>query len=338
MPEDNQLLSLEEVTVRFQVGNRYLTAVDRVTISVARGQTLGLVGESGSGKSTFGLAAMRAIPVNSGRVIFDGLDLTSMRESQLRPIRRRMQMVFQDPYASLDPLLPIGRALAEPLEVHRFGNREAIKARVDELLRAVGLEPEMASRLPTSFSGGQRQRIALARALALSPDLLVADEPVSALDVSTQAQVIALLEEVQRRLGLTLIVIAHDLALVYHVSTRIAVMYVGQVVEEGTTADVVFRPQHPYTAALLSATPVPEPGRQGMAGRIILTGDPPSPMAPPTGCRFHTRCPIARDRCRNEMPFLVEVAPGHRAACHFAGEIGPVIGVGGFGLNAGQPI
>jgi oligopeptide/dipeptide ABC transporter ATP-binding protein len=325
MATEGPLLELREITVRFRAGRRWLTAVDRVSLRLGRGETLGLVGESGSGKSTLALVAVRALRPDSGRVLFDGVDITDLSESRLRPVRRRMQMVFQDPYSSLDPALPVGRAIAEPLRVHRLGSRGSIRTRVGELLGAVGLAPEVAGRLPGEFSGGQRQRISIARALALGPDLLIADEPVSALDVSTQAQIIALLSDIRQRLGLAAVFIAHDLALVYQVSDRIAVMYLGQVVEEGPTAEVVFRPQHPYTAALLSATPVPDAGPAGLAGRIVLHGDPPSALDPPTGCRFHTRCPIARDICATSAPPLEAVHPGHLAACHFAGEIGPVI-------------
>ncbi len=319
------LLVTEDLTVRFRVGRATLTAVDGVSIAVSRGETLGLVGESGSGKSTFGLTVMRAHEPDRGRVVFDGSDITHSSERELRPIRTRMQMIFQDPFGSLDPRMKVGSIIAEPMRVHRTAPRRAINERVRELLAAVGLPASAAGRYPPQFSGGQRQRISIARALALGPELLVADEPVSALDVSIQAQVISVLDDVRQAFGLTTIVIAHDLALVYQITDRIAVMYAGQIVEEGDTSDVVFRPQHPYTASLLSATPVPDPELEQTRQRIVLRGEPPSGIRFPPGCRFHPRCPIARDVCATEVPALVDVGDGRRVACHFAGEIGPVI-------------
>lgn len=319
------LLDTKEVVVRFRVGRRALTAVDRVSLSLARGETLGLVGESGSGKTTFGLTVMRAIDPDSGRVVFDGVDLTTLGERRMRPYRRRMQMIFQDPFASLDPKMKVGRIVGEPLRIHGIGSRAAITTRVHSLLEAVGLPPDTVHRYPAQFSGGQKQRISIARALALDPELLVADEPVSALDVSIQAQVISVLDHVKQRFGLTTLIIAHDLALVYQVTDRIAVMYLGQIVEEGPTAKVVFDPLHPYTASLLSASPVPDPAVERTRERIVLRGDPPSPIDPPSACRFHTRCPIARLLCSKEVPPLVESGPGRRVACHFPGELGPVL-------------
>lgn len=319
------LLQTEHLTVRFKVRRRRLTAVDDVTLSVHRGKTLGLVGESGSGKSTFGLAVMRATKIDAGSVIFDGTDITDLTERELRPMRTRMQMIFQDPFASLDPGLRVGAAIAEPLRVHGLVGRDNRKTRVSELLQAVGLSAAAADRYPRQFSGGQRQRISIARALAVQPELLIADEPVSALDVSIQAQVMSVLDEVKEEFGLTTIVIAHDLALVYQVTDRIAVMYLGQIVEEGPTPEVVFEPLHPYTASLLSATPIPEPEIERNRERIVLRGDPPSAISPPKACRFHTRCPIARPVCSEVAPPLEDVAPGRRVACHFPGEIGPVI-------------
>ncbi len=324
-PVPAPLLQTEDLVVRFKVGRRWLTAVDHVSLSVGRGETVGLVGESGSGKSTYALAVMRAQDPDHGRIVFDGVDITDMRERRLRPYRRRMQMIFQDPFASLDPRMKVGDIVSEPLRVHRIGTRAEIRTRVSSLLEAVGLPASAANRYPAQFSGGQKQRISIARALALEPDLLVADEPVSALDVSIQAQVVAVLDEVRSRFGLTALVIAHDLALVYQITDRIAVMYLGQIIEEGPTADVVFDPQHPYTASLLSASPVPDPQQERDRQRIVLRGDPPSPIDPPTGCRFHTRCPIARDVCRRETPEKTESSPGHTVACHFAGELGPVL-------------
>ena len=321
------LLRTEDVVVRFKVGRRELTAVDHVSIDIGRGETVGLVGESGSGKTTFGLAVMRAHDLDEGRIIFDGTDLSGLDDRRLRPFRRRMQMVFQDPFASLDPKMKVGAIVSEPMRVHRTGTREEIQERVLTLLEAVGLPPSSVDRYPSQFSGGQKQRISIARALALDPEFLVADEPVSALDVSIQAQVIAVLEEVRQRFGLTSLVIAHDLALVYQVTDRIAVMYLGQIVEEGPTDRVVFDPLHPYTASLLSASPVADPELERKRQRIVLLGDPPSPIDPPAACRFHTRCPIARPVCSTETPPLIEVATGRRVACHFAGEVGPVLEV-----------
>lgn len=323
------LLRTSDLVVRFRVGRRFLTAVDGVSLDVARSETLGLVGESGSGKSTFGLTVMRAYKPDAGRIIFDGADITDLDERQLRAFRARMQMIFQDPFASLDPTMSVGAIISEPIRVHRLLDRDEIPGRVSELLEAVGLSPAAAARHPHQFSGGQRQRISIARALALQPELLIADEPVSALDVSIQAQIIKVLDDVKREFGLTTVVIAHDLALVYQITDRIAVMYLGEIVEEGPTARVVFEPQHPYTASLLSATPVPDPELERSRQRIVLRGDPPSPMTPPPACRFHTRCPIARPVCAVEKPPLREMAPGHRVACHFAGELGPVLSEGG---------
>jgi oligopeptide transport system ATP-binding protein len=323
MPEP--LLRTTDLTVRFKVGRSRLTAVDRVSLDIERGETLGLVGESGSGKSTFGLTVMRAISPTSGRVEFDGADITELSDRSLRPYRTRMQMIFQDPFASLDPGLKVGRAIAEPITVNGLLPRARVGARVAQLLDAVGLPADAGGRYPRQFSGGQRQRISIARALAVQPELLIADEPVSALDVSIQAQVMAVLDAVKSEFGLTTVVIAHDLALVYQVTDRVAVMYLGQIIEEGPTPDVVFRPLHPYTASLLSATPVPEPEVERSRERIVLHGDPPSAIDPPPACRFHTRCPIARPICSREAPPLETVDGGRRVACHFAGEIDPVI-------------
>ena len=319
------LLAVRDLVVRFKVGRRFLTAVDEVSLDVNRGETFGLVGESGSGKSTFGLTVVRAHYPDSGSVVFDGTELAELSERDLRPFRTRMQMIFQDPYASLDPHMQVGKAIAEPLRIHRLVPPSEEADRVTQLLEAVGLSGDASSRYPVQFSGGQRQRISIARALAVEPELLIADEPVSALDVSIQAQVIRLLADVKEEFGLTTIIIAHDLALVYQVTDRVAVMYLGQIVEEGPTSEVVFNPQHPYTAALLSATPVPDPAVERTRERIVLRGDPPSALTPPSGCRFHTRCPIAQPVCSVEAPPLDRRIPDHRVACHFAGEIGPVL-------------
>ncbi len=323
---DHPLLQVEDLVVRFRVARRKLTAVDHVSLEIAKGETVGLVGESGSGKTTLGLTVMRAHDPDQGRIVFDGVDITALNERELRPLRRRMQMIFQDPYASLDPRMKVGAIVSEPMRVHRSGSKEEIRERVASLLQAVGLPKNAVDRYPSQFSGGQKQRISIARALALDPEMLVADEPVSALDVSIQAQVIAVLEEVRQRFGLTSLIIAHDLALVYQVTDRIAVMYLGQIVETGPTDQVVFDPQHPYTASLLSASPVADPQLERKRQRIVLHGDPPSPIDPPPACRFHTRCPIARPVCSEEAPPLTEVDAGRWVACHFAGEIGPVLG------------
>jgi oligopeptide/dipeptide ABC transporter ATP-binding protein len=316
------LAEARAVVVRFRLGpGRHLTAVDGADLAVPRDSTLALVGESGSGKSTLGLTLLRVHRPAAGRVLFDGVDITDWDERRLRPLRPRMQAVLQDPYASLDPHETVGHALAEPLRVHRGLDRAAARARAAELLESVRLPASTARVRPHLLSGGQRQRVCIARALALEPELLVADEPVSALDVSTQAQVVAVLDEVRRGRHLSVLLIAHDLALAGQVSDRVAVMYLGQVVEEGPAADVVRLPQHPYTAALLSATPDPDPRVERGRRRIVLRGEPPSPLHPPSGCRFHPRCPIARAVCAVTPPTLREARPGQLAACHFAGEL-----------------
>jgi oligopeptide/dipeptide ABC transporter ATP-binding protein len=325
-PGVDTIVEIRDLTVRFRIDrHRTLAAVRGVNLTLRRGETLGLVGESGSGKSTLALALMRAHPPSAGTITFDGRDITRLPERELRTLRPRMQMIFQDPFASLDPRMRVGDIVAEPLRVHRRGTRQEIDRKVGDLLRRVGLPRDAHLRYPSQFSGGQRQRISIARALALEPELLVADEPVSALDVSIQAQIIALLDEIRVEFGLTTLVIAHDLALVHQITDRIAVMYLGEIVEEGPTDEVVFDPQHPYTASLLSATPVADPRIERHRERIVLRGEPPSPISPPSGCTFHPRCPIARDVCATEVPALVDRGAGRPVACHFAGELGPVI-------------
>ena len=319
--EDGALLTAQDLAVTFRAGRRRLYAVDGVSLCVHRGETVGLVGESGSGKSTLALTLMRAHAPERGRITFDGTDITNLDARALKPIRRRLQMIFQDPYSSLDPRMSVRRIIAEPLVAHGQGSRAEIAARVAQLMDAVGLPPDAAERVPAQFSGGQRQRIAIARALALEPAMLIADEPVSALDVSIQAQIINLLRDIQARLDIAYLVIAHDLALVHQISDRIIVMYLGKVVEEGPADAVIGAPQHPYTVALLSATPTPEPG-SGRT-RLVLRGEPPSPIDRPAGCPFHPRCPIVRDRCRHEVPPLRANGNGRMSACFAPGELPP---------------
>jgi len=296
-------------------------AVDGVTFAIERGETLGLVGESGCGKSTVGRAMLRLYRPTDGRIVFDGVDITRFSDAQLQPLRRRMQMVFQDPYASLNPRHSVGRIVGEPLRVHRISKRGETSSRVRAILEIVGLPPDAGNRYPHEFSGGQRQRIGLARALALNPELVVCDEPVSALDVSIQAQIINLMEELQRELGLTYLFIAHDLAVVRHISTRIAVMYLGKIVEVAPADDLYDNPLHPYTITLLSAIPIPDPEIERRRQPILVEGDLPSPANPPAACRFHTRCPFVQPtRCAEDEP-LLRPLEGHLVACHFAEDI-----------------
>ncbi len=293
-----------------------IKAVDGISFDLRRGETLGLVGESGCGKSTTGRAILRLYEPTSGEVIFEGQDLTKMKPSDLRRMRRKMQMIFQDPYASLNPRMTVGSIIGEPLEVHNIGNnRKERQERVQELLRIVGLNPYFINRYPHEFSGGQRQRIGIARALAVNPSFIVCDEPISALDVSIQAQIINLLEDLQQELGLTYLFIAHDLSVVRHISDRIAVMYLGKIVELADRDELYENPLHPYTKALLSAVPIPDPKVERKRQRIILEGDVPSPANPPKGCNFCTRCPQVMDICREYEPSFTDLGDGHFVAC-----------------------
>jgi oligopeptide transport system ATP-binding protein len=300
-------------------------AVDGVSFDVYRGETLGLVGESGCGKTTTGRTIIRLYEPTGGHVHFQGADLAAVRGGPLRQMRRKMQMIFQDPYASLSPRMSVLGIVGEPMEVHRVASGKERKDRVAELLELVGLDPAFMNRYPHEFSGGQRQRIGLARSLALNPDLIICDEPISALDVSIQAQVVNLLEELQDKLGLTYIFIAHDLSMVRHISNRVAVMYLGKIVELTDRDTLYSNPLHPYTQALLSAVPVPDPFIEEKRQRIILEGDLPSPANPPQGCNFNTRCPVAIDTCFEVEPEFIEVAPGHSCACHLVKPQGPLV-------------
>jgi oligopeptide/dipeptide ABC transporter ATP-binding protein len=329
--EARPLVEVEDLKVWFPIKSGLVLdrhigdvkAVDGVSLAIQRGETLGLVGESGCGKSTVGRAILRLYEPTAGRIVFDGTDITDLDERHMRPLRRRMQMVFQDPFASLNPRHSVGRIVGEPLRVHGLVDRRGVRGRVRDLLEIVGLPPDAASRYPHEFSGGQRQRVGLARSLALNPDFIVADEPVSALDVSIQAQIINLLESLQRDFDLTYLFIAHDLAVVKHISDRIAVMYLGSIVELSPAAELYDSPLHPYTISLLSAVPIPDPEVELRRETILLPGDLPSPANPPHACRLHTRCPYVQPtRCRDEVPPLRPLTPtGHSVACHWAEEI-----------------
>ena len=323
-PAEEPLLRVVNVVKHFPAGvGASVKAVDGVSFEVQRGETVGLVGESGCGKSTLGRLVTQLIPVTSGNVIFDGVDITRLGGERLRQQRKQLQIIFQDPYASLDPRMTIGDVIAEPLVNFGMLHGKEKDVRVQELLRVVGLNPYFNNRYPHEFSGGQRQRIGIARALALNPRLIVCDEPVSALDVSIQAQIINLLEDLQKEFHLTYIFIAHDLSVVRHISDRVMVMYLGKVVEVSPSEQLYLSQEHPYTKALLSAIPVPDPRVESQRRLVELSGEIPSALHPPSGCRFHTRCPIAQvpGICADEEPPLEEKAPGHLAACHFSEKV-----------------
>ena len=324
MSENGVLLEVDNLTKYFPITHGLIIqrkigdvqAVDGVSFFIQEGETLGLVGESGSGKTTVGRTILQLYRPTSGHVYYRGEDLTLLEGKDLRSARREMQMVFQDPYASLNPRLSVGNIVVEPLEIHGIGDKKSREMRVEQVLELVGLDPQYINRYPHEFSGGQRQRIGVARALALEPEFLVLDEPISALDVSIQAQVVNLLEELQDRLGLTYLFIAHDLSMVRHISDRVAVMYLGKIVELAPRDELFNNPLHPYTQALMSAVPIPDPRKEAQRRRTILEGDIPSPVNPPSGCRFHTRCPVRVDICDKQAPEWRQVEPEHWVACH----------------------
>lgn len=319
------IVRVSDLHVHFPVKSRgvfprtigQVKAVDGLSLQIGGGETLGLVGESGCGKSTTGRAILRLLPITSGRVEIEGTDITNLSRRQLRPMRREAQMIFQDPFTALNPRHTVGSIIAAPFTIQKVNPPGGVREAVRELMDRVGLNPEHVNRYPNEFSGGQRQRIGIARAIALHPRLIVCDEPVSALDVSIQAQILNLLSSLQEEFGVSYLFIAHDLAVVRHIAQRVAVMYLGRIVETASREDLYAHPRHPYTFALMSAVPIPDPRAQAQRQRIVLSGDPPSPVDPPSGCTFHTRCFIAQDRCRTEAPALRDMGGGHEVACHF---------------------
>lgn len=319
------IVRVDDLRVHFPVKSRgvfprtvgQVKAVDGVSLRIGSGETLGLVGESGCGKSTTGRAILRLIPITSGEVELEGIDITDLSRRQLRPLRRQAQMIFQDPFNALNPRQTVGSIIAAPFAIQKVNPPGGVREAVRDLMDRVGLNPEHVNRYPNEFSGGQRQRIGIARAIALRPQLIVCDEPVSALDVSIQAQILNLLTSLQEEFQLSYLFIAHDLAVVRHIAQRVAVMYLGKIVESARREELYTHPRHPYTYALMSAVPIPDPRVQAERERVVLRGDPPSPIDPPSGCSFHTRCFIAQERCRTETPVLQDVGGGHEVACHF---------------------
>ncbi|HEY7346809.1 MAG TPA: oligopeptide/dipeptide ABC transporter ATP-binding protein [Ktedonobacterales bacterium] len=329
-PRSDTLLTVNDLAMYFpltsgliiQRTHGYIHAIDGVSFSIRRGSTLGLVGESGSGKTTIGRCIVRLYKPTRGSILMDGVDLSQVAGNDLRQVRRKVQMVFQDPFASLNPRFSIGSLIDEPMRIHRIGTSRQARARTEELLELVGLNPAFYDRYPHEFSGGQRQRIVIARAISINPEFLIADEPVSALDVSIRAQILNLMQRLQRQLGLTYLFVSHDLSVVRHVADQIAVMYLGKIMELADRDEIYRRPKHPYTQALLSAVPIPDPKVEKNRQRVILAGDLPSPVNLPRGCRFHTRCPLAQAICREvEPPFEDKTGAGHFAACHFSDQV-----------------
>lgn len=310
------LIDIQQLEKQFKIGKKQLTAIKSLNLQIFRGETLGLVGESGCGKSTVGRTLLRLYEPTSGKVLFDHTDLQTLSRQEMKQMRRRMQIVFQDPYASLNPRMTVQDIVGEPLDIHRLAKGKARKRRIEELLKLVGLNTNHMSRFPHEFSGGQRQRIGIARALAVEPDFIICDEPISALDVSIQAQVVNLLKKLQDQMNLTYLFIAHDLSMIKYISDRVAVMYLGQLMELAPSEELYKNPLHPYTQALLSAIPIPDPKLERQRNRIVLKGEVPNPLDPPDGCPFSSRCPLAIEKCRQVPPLWREVKTGHFAACH----------------------